>query len=737
MKSQKRAILILIVFSLVAIVLDSQSAEAQQRLKPGDKIKVRFLGDWYDAEVTEIVRQGFMLKATFTDKRGKKHENRPFGNRQIQLVVQPPKITKRKWTSAGGGFSVTATYVGPDGDKIKLKKEDGSELSVALDSLSKSDVAYVKRIQAQLAKSKGPDSSDSSKTAGNTKSKPKQGGGFDFDKLKDMDVGDVKKLVSELKNPNLDGVPKISHRVDQPFRTFKDSSGAATIKATEFDLELPATSKFKNLIFDRSGNKAIGVVQVGIGPRAKTGLMIHDLTKGEIVGKAALPSEGSTIVCDISSDNSMLLTRSGKFAREPRVDLWKIVDGEIKHHNGWVLPGKMKMFRSPIFAAFTSNDNVITISHRGQIVIWETNEVKAIAQMATGQNFSGITQNAYQISRDRKHFYAIVNGFAGSPTKLIVLDLEVAKCVGATKLNNTNNSLAVGDNGQVAILGKGSINIYGSDMKLKEDFSASVEGYRDRARWIDDRFLAVVTGSTIKLIDTKTRVPLWSYRSTDLIQMGEMGKINFILDSQGGVWIAGGTSRNRSLVRFKIPHDAAKAAIPTDPESMVAVKSGMTISFNINVSGLTFEQRDALVAHLKKEFEQKGLKVVPSGGQLVLTASTAKGKTKTTEYEISGVGGMGGGRTESVTTQETIMRMEIADANGVFWSRVGTSGGFAPPVVMVKKGQSVQQAIGGGSGSVGTGFFKLKFPKHIIRQPRGGSFGSSKIWQGQMTDNQQ
>ncbi len=732
MKLQKLPVLAIAVFCLILFVAAVQPADAQKRLKPGDKIKVQFLGDWYDAEVTEIIRQGHMLKATFTDKRGRKHEGRLFGNRSIRLVEQPPVVKARKWTSSGGGFSIKATYLGLDGDKVKLKKEDGKEISVPLTSLSQSDNAYVKRIEAQLAKAKASNAPDRSKTAGNS-GKSKSGTGFDFDKLRNMDPSELKNFAKDLTNPNLDGVPKISSKVDQPFRAFKDTSPQAEIKADEFDLDLPQLAKFNDLIFDRSGTKAIGVVRMGVGPRAKLGLMIHDMAKGEIVGKAELPAEGATVVCDINSDNSMLLTKSGKFARQSRVDIWKIVDGKIAHHAGWALPGKMKMFRTPVFVAFTADDKVLTISHRGQIVIWETGEVKAIAQMETGKHFSGITQNAYQISRDRKYFYAIINGSMGNPSRLIAIDLENAKCVGSTKLGNNNGSFAVSQAGRVAVIGKGSVKIFDSSMKLVEDFSASVEGYRDHVRWIDERFLAVVKAATIIVIDTKTRVPLWKYNATDIIQMGEMGRPRLVLDSNGSVWIAGGSGINQSLTKFTLPHDAAKSAIPTDPDSMIAVKAGMTISLNIRISGITFEQRDAVTAHLTKEFENKGLKVVPNGGQLVLTASTAKGKTKTTQYEVSGVGGMGGGRTESVTTQETILDMQIADANGVFWRRVGTSGGFAPPVVMVRQGQSVQDAIGG-RGSVGTSFFKMKFPKHIIRQPEGGAFGQSKIWQGEMTD---
>ncbi len=55
------------------------------------------------------------------------------------------KEDTRKWTSASGGNSITATFAGRIGDKIKLKKEDGTAITVSLDQLTEEDRDWVEK----------------------------------------------------------------------------------------------------------------------------------------------------------------------------------------------------------------------------------------------------------------------------------------------------------------------------------------------------------------------------------------------------------------------------------------------------------------------------------------------------------------------------------------------------------------------------------------------------------------
>ena len=93
----------------------------------------------------------------------------------------------------------------------------------------------------------------------------------------------------------------------------------------------------------------------------------------------------------------------------------------------------------------------------------------------------------------------------------------------------------------------------------------------------------------------------------------------------------------------------------------------------------------------------------------------SKGDAKTTQYEVSGSGG-GPGNTQSVTTQSMNYKLQISDSTGVVWQRQGSSGDFAPPVVVLTGGQSLQDAVGGETKNAGF-FGGIEFPRNVIRQP--------------------
>lgn len=56
---------------------------------------------------------------------------------------EPPAPELRDWTSADGRFSVPASFGGMAGGHVKLKKADGTEITVPLDSLSESDREWI------------------------------------------------------------------------------------------------------------------------------------------------------------------------------------------------------------------------------------------------------------------------------------------------------------------------------------------------------------------------------------------------------------------------------------------------------------------------------------------------------------------------------------------------------------------------------------------------------------------
>lgn len=54
------------------------------------------------------------------------------------------KDNTRTWTAASSGKTLRATFIGSIGDKVKLQKEDGTAITVALNQLSDEDQAWIK-----------------------------------------------------------------------------------------------------------------------------------------------------------------------------------------------------------------------------------------------------------------------------------------------------------------------------------------------------------------------------------------------------------------------------------------------------------------------------------------------------------------------------------------------------------------------------------------------------------------
>jgi hypothetical protein len=61
-----------------------------------------------------------------------------------QAQQKDPDETLRSWTDLSGKYKLRAKYSGRKNGKVRLKKEDGSELLIPLDKLSKDDQEYLK-----------------------------------------------------------------------------------------------------------------------------------------------------------------------------------------------------------------------------------------------------------------------------------------------------------------------------------------------------------------------------------------------------------------------------------------------------------------------------------------------------------------------------------------------------------------------------------------------------------------
>lgn len=139
----RRCPLLLLTVALLAGVLAADVAPAapEQRFKPGDRVKLEFLGQQLEGEVTRLTGTGWpYVKFTW---RGREREQ-PFPPDRLEPVKKPAAIARpRTWSDASGSFRVVATLVERTGTDVRLKKSDGTEITVPLAKLSEADQKWL------------------------------------------------------------------------------------------------------------------------------------------------------------------------------------------------------------------------------------------------------------------------------------------------------------------------------------------------------------------------------------------------------------------------------------------------------------------------------------------------------------------------------------------------------------------------------------------------------------------
>jgi hypothetical protein len=63
---------------------------------------------------------------------------------RLKSKAQKPPAAFRTWTDNTGSFKVSAEFVSFGNGKVKLRKQDGNEVTVPLERLSTADVEFVR-----------------------------------------------------------------------------------------------------------------------------------------------------------------------------------------------------------------------------------------------------------------------------------------------------------------------------------------------------------------------------------------------------------------------------------------------------------------------------------------------------------------------------------------------------------------------------------------------------------------
>ena len=169
----------------------------------------------------------------------------------------------------------------------------------------------------------------------------------------------------------------------------------------------------------------------------------------------------------------------------------------------------------------------------------------------------------------------------------------------------------------------------------------------------------------------------------------------------------------------RVPHEAAaEIARQLDPEELLAIEPGMTVSIQLQVTG-TPQQRDRIHAALVEQLESNGMQIA-DGGYVLLRATAKPGKPERVSYHRFGLIGQS---EHTVTPMDTIVEL-VVDGQTV-WKHEGQTG--APHMLHLEEGESADQAIRRSIQSSVDYIGQIWIPAYVAITPEEGAYGFSDI----------
>ncbi|MCA9174759.1 MAG: hypothetical protein KDB14_09775 [Planctomycetales bacterium] len=312
-------------------MLGSIASSADPPFAPGARVEVEWFGKMYPGEVTRVTGTGWPF-VKFTDDRGRQTEHL-FPTNRVRLVTGAANMDRikkpRKWTSADGSFSVTAALDQVMSTKVRLKREDGSVITVPVAQLSDTDRSFVSLAQKSLGiDPNAPDAPEPPATATNPNAATNPAAGGDGDPLAALPVGNAGNvsMISLASNASGPFTPDVA----QPVTTFPA-------------LRLPrrVNAKDKNTFHDRTTVRlshtmrtlAVGASNV-FADEGKGGVsLLHIPTQREVaVGEIR---KDTTVLAVSDRGDEVVITTAWPTSHVDAIQVLTAKEGKLVPTGGW------------------------------------------------------------------------------------------------------------------------------------------------------------------------------------------------------------------------------------------------------------------------------------------------------------------------------------------------------------------------------------------------------------------
>jgi hypothetical protein len=594
----------------------------------------------------------------------------------------------RTWADPDGKFSVRASLVRIESDKVVLLREDNKEIKVPLATLSPADRQYVDKLRAAKSQPVAPVPPPADKPADNP-AEP---------------AAPPPKTLDFLRAES--GVP-----IDASLAIPIDLAGDGTWKY------VPEESIVEHAAAPMQVPLSIAVAEHHEAART---LLLPQERKAIVVFQGSRTSKDSeshrSYVCDydrgrvevqldtagdaplaISPDGGMLLLAHPESGAQNNTALTVCSrsGANFQRLATWKPYGNLQQ-GDVIWAAFVDAHQVVTLNSAGDVALWSVPEIwpKWTAKLEQGA--------AIALSPGRKYLATA----AGDGIKL--LNVADGKVVGTIEAAiDAADAIAFSDDGKrLAVWSADRIRVWDlevaslvQDFGLQRTFFGAIRGH-GKLDWVDDNHL-LVDGRL--LVDLDHRVACWEFTN--------VGSASAV--SGGRMWFVDDKTNAPKLCSLALPNPAALNAVSKfTPEQMLVLQPGMRVSVEITNnggSGDTNAAREALV----KKLTDNGIAVVPES-QVKFVGEVIPGETQKIRVRMWSASGPSFDEQEHQFTPRTVLLRLIAGGEEV-WKR-----GFTKEptgYIQLQQNETVDQALQRLTDASVEVLGKYRLPRYLARIP--------------------
>jgi len=597
----------------------------------------------------------------------------------------------RTWTDQSGKFSIQATMVRQQDDKVVLRKSDGNEVSVPISMLSSGDQDFLKTMTTVNPFAGGTPGTGSSADGLLTNA-----GG-----AKELRPGGKQiYLKIDVALPAIEADPSPTETDFQSFVGLIEKLDFWA-KASPPIVVDPASGKYAvstTLMKDQRDQKKFGRLHLCSMDDTESKVVI-DIDKSFKIFDHNVKSDRTLAVVDISESwdrgGDLVILEGLKTGSPKTIARYRVP--------GWNKPGNQPKINDAKWLdekrGYASIDDTV--------YFWDLSAARplAIIDSARGADKFRLSPGRKYLAIPKSRGCAILSTTDFKLLGTIPFEESILSPQVAFSHDGTRVALTAGSDYMVWDLTKAEI----VSAKTLDTSVGNLVG------WVDDRCFLT---STAGLIDIELGIPLWQYS----LPSGDMSTT-----VPGGVVVTD-KSDVAMAMGLPMPHDPVeqiRQLIETGGDSVYLIKPGTQVS--IKVETIAAVNAKEIENALAKAVERAGW-INTIGSPIVLTAKIGRGETKELEFRSFG---MGFG-TEKASIRPYTASLQVAQGKTPLWTR--STQNMVPHFLNMKKGETVQEAVRRYEKPNPEFFEELKLPPRVLSPEFKKNIGRSRVHQGRWRD---